>query len=237
MATITATTEVVCMQLARDRSSRCAAALDDPTAKRRCGRRRRRRRRSRSIHMKDLKVPQHPRRRHLRPRQARRAQADRHAVRAQVHAQGADHRAQAGRARDEREEDPRRCATTPSASSSPPRTRTPTSCTCSSSARWAASSSRSCANARSSTSPPAGSTAPTSRRRSSTSTSARSSTATSSPRTCCLDGKGYLKVVDFGFAKKITPHVDALRHARVPRARDHREQGAQPRRRLVGAAS
>ena len=33
------------------------------------------------------------------------------------------------------------------------------------------------------------------------------------------------------------PHVDALRHARVPRARDHHEQGAQPRRRLVGPSA
>ena len=73
--------------------------------------------------------------------------------------------------------------------------------------RWAASSSRSCASARSSTSPPAA-TEPTSPRRSSTSTSARSSTATSSPN-LLLDG-GHTKVVDFGFAKIIVDRTWTL---------------------------
>ena len=55
------------------------------------------------------------------------------------------------------------------------------------------------------------------------------------PENLLLDLIGYLKITDFGFAKKVEDHVDALRHPRVPRARDHPEQGPRQVGRLVGA--
>merc|ERR1711967_92324 len=50
------------------------------------------------------------------------------------------------------------------------------------------------------------------------------------PENLLLDNLGYVKVTDFGFAKRI----DALRHTRVPCTGDHSEQGPRQGCRLVG---